>query len=63
MGFDALEARWKRAFNGPKIIKIDLQILCGDDFEEIFLELEILEMSVLVQHGIVLKSIEMSQLS
>ena len=48
MGFDALEARWKRAFNGPKIIKIDLQILSGDDFEEIFLELEILEMSVLV---------------
>ena len=38
VGLGALEARWKRASNGPKIIQIDLQILAGDDFEKIFLQ-------------------------
>ena len=38
MGLGALEARWERAFNGPKIIQIGLQILAGDDFEKIFLQ-------------------------
>ena len=37
MGLGALKARRERAFNGPKIIQIDLQILAGDDFEKIFL--------------------------
>ena len=36
MGLGALEARWERAFNGPKIIQIGLQILAGDDFEKYF---------------------------
>ena len=36
MGLGALEARWERAFNEPKIIQIGLQIFAGDDFEKIF---------------------------
>ena len=55
MGLGALKARWERAFNAPKIIQIDLQILAGDDFENIILKLEILKMLVIVQQGIVLK--------
>ena len=56
MGFDALKARWERAFNGPKIIQIDLQILGGYDFEKIFLAANFENASVHVQHDIVLKT-------
>ena len=38
MGLGALEARWERAFNEPKIIQIGLHIFAGDDFEKIFFE-------------------------
>ena len=38
MWLGALNARWERAFNGPKIIQIGLQILAGDDFEILFLQ-------------------------
>ena len=38
IGLGALDARWERAFNRPKNIQIDLQILAGDDFEKIFLQ-------------------------
>ena len=36
MGLGALQACWKRASNRPKIIKIDLYISAGDEFQKIF---------------------------
>ena len=35
MGLGALQAHWKRASNGPKIIQIDWHILAGDDFQNL----------------------------
>ena len=63
MGLGALEARWERAFNEPKIIQIGLLILAGDDFEKYFLARNFENAPVHVQHDIVLKTIEITQLS
>ena len=55
MGLGALEARWERAFNEPKIIQIGLQIFAGDDIEKYFLAGNFENMLLHVQHDIVLK--------
>ena len=47
MGLGALEARRERAFNGPKIIQMGLQILAGDDFEKYVLQ-NIYEFSLII---------------
>ena len=38
MILDALQSRERQLSRAPKIIQIDLQILAGDDFQEIFLQ-------------------------
>ena len=55
MGLGALKARWKRVFNGPKIIQIDLQIPAGVNFEKYLLAGNFENASIYVQHDIVLK--------
>ena len=38
MKLGVLKPRWKRIFNGSKIIRIDLQLFVGDQFQKYVLE-------------------------